>query len=118
MLLASRAEALVTVVRRRELAHLLARHLDAGGRTPSRGRCAPLTPDRDGIAATESALQEVVTLLGRDRPVPATGVALVSVLLTDGAGPLFNPRSEESLAGVLDRAASHLDPRRALAPVT
>jgi hypothetical protein len=117
VLLASRAETLVTPVLRRELAHLLSRHLDGGRRMPSRVRRTPRTPDRDRITA-EPALREVVALLGRDGPVPATGVAAVMLLLTDGAGPLFNARSHESLAAALARAASHLDPLHTPAPVT
>ena len=41
-------------------------------------------------------------------PVPARGVAMVSLLLTDGAGPLYREASAEDLGDLIDKATRAL----------
>lgn len=115
LLLAGRAEALVAPRHRQALADLLAAHLRSVGRPAGRRRSS-LPPARGQIAGAAAAIGEVVGRLARPGPVPAGGVAMVSLLLTDGAGPLFTTGGEETLTVCLGRAAEHLDPAGALVP--
>jgi len=100
--LALRARRLTNVPRRRELA-LAIRHLvreaDRGG-ARSYLRVSPLS---DRVSAASRELAMLAEKLAEPTPVCARGVAQALLLLTDGTGPLYNPRSEGS---VRDRAAS------------
>lgn len=116
VLLASRAEHLVTPSHRRTLARLLERHLDATGRRPTRARRGPLRVDGEAVSTATPLVREAASLLGGARPVPARGVALVSLLLADGAGPLFARTGGDSLGAALDRVVEHLDPLGRVAP--
>ncbi len=109
LLLASRAEALTAPEHRRALARLWEQRIEEAGRRSGAGpRAGALCFDR--IARAEPAIREVVALLSGALPSPARGVAMVNVLLTDGAGPLYNPHSDEDLSAALRRAAAQLDP--------
>jgi hypothetical protein len=48
--------------------------------------------------------------------VPAQGVAMARVLLTDATGPVYNSRSRVSLATALEAAITYLDPALPLMP--
>jgi hypothetical protein len=63
--------------------------------------------DRAGAAAAE--LEEVAQLLRQPGPIAARGAALVSVLLTDGWGPLFNRANHSDLRGQLRTVLAALD---------
>ena len=119
--LAARAMALTSAGYRRALAASLRRMLAASVAPPSRppsltpARSAgaalhssyiPLHRDRiAGSAAELAGLAECLTARG---PVPARGVALVSQLLADGAGPLYRAGSREDLGDRIERAAQAL----------
>jgi hypothetical protein len=70
---------------------------------------APL-PRRDRVAAAAAAIRLLAERLRAPLPVPARGVALANVLLTDGLGPLYNRLSTDSLDEAVSRAAALLDP--------
>ena len=65
---------------------------------------------RSQIAATESEVRKIAACLRTPLPVAAVGVAAANVLLTDGAGPLHNPRAEIALREALNLAIAQLDP--------
>jgi hypothetical protein len=108
-LLAARAQDLVSAATRQALAdnweHLLdwARHAPA----PTLGRMAL---GRDRIVAAEPEVTEIAACLRTPLPVAAAGVAAASVLLTDGTGPVYNPRSSLALRDALRLAIAQLDP--------
>ena len=118
--LAARAMALTSAGYRRALAASLRRMLAASVAPPSRplsltaARSAgaaihPYVPLRRaliaGSAAELAGLAECLTARG---PVPARGVALVSQLLADGAGPLYRAGGRADLEDLVERAAQAL----------
>ncbi len=56
----------------------------------------------------------MIALLSAPLPIPARGVAMANVLLTDGAGPLYNPRCDTELRRVVEATNAQLDPSRAV----
>lgn len=96
-----RARQLSDRAQRRELGVLLRAVLDdwQAGRGVRRLSAAPLC--HDSIASCAEALLGLAERLERADAVDPRGVARVRVLLTDGAGPLYNPRSERSLQAAL-----------------
>jgi hypothetical protein len=92
--LALRAQQLTRPSARRDLAESVESALAAGsaaGRSPA----VPVCRDKVGEAAGE--LRELVGCLVTPGPVPARGVALVHVLLSDGGGPLYQGNSTSDL---------------------
>jgi hypothetical protein len=69
---------------------------------------------RDRIVAARPELEQMVALLRSPRPVPARGVALARVLLTDGTGPVHNGANRADLGRAIEDAVVHLDPASAL----
>jgi hypothetical protein len=107
--LALRARRLTTLPRRRELA-LAIRHLLRDADRPgahSRLRVSPL-PDR--VSAASRELATLAEKLGEPTPVCVRGVAQALILLTDGTGPLYNPRSEGTVGDRAASAAANLTP--------
>jgi hypothetical protein len=108
-LLAARALDLVSVATRQALAdnweHLLstAKHAPA----PTLGRMAL---HRDRIIGAEPEVREIAACLRKPVPVTAAGVAAASVLLTDGAGPVYNLHAQPGLRDSLRLAIARLDP--------
>jgi hypothetical protein len=100
--LALRARRLTSLPRRRELALAIRRLLREADRPArrSRLRVRPLT---ERVSAASRELATLAEGLGQSTPVSARGVAQALILLTDGTGPLYNPRSEGTVG---DRAAS------------
>jgi hypothetical protein len=49
-------------------------------------------------------------------PVPARGVAMARVLLTDATSPVYNRRARVALSDALAAAAAQLDPALPLLP--
>jgi len=82
----------------------------SGARTASMPVCARQ------IVAAELTIKELVSCLSVPLPVPAQGMAMARVLLTDAAGPVYNGRSRVSLAAALEAAITHLDPALPLMP--
>jgi len=107
--LAARAQHLVAIRTRRRLARnwenmlRTARHAD-GAYHPA----IPVCSDR--IIAAEPDVHELVRRMTAPLPVPARGVAMATTLLTDALGPVYNPRSGDSLVAALGAAIAELDP--------
>lgn len=106
-LLAERARQIVSLRRRKAVAdnwsHLLTVAAD------QRRRRAVNVRD-DQIRASEPVIRELVRRLAVPLPVKAQGVAMASELLTDAAGPVYNPHSDVTLAAALEAAIDQLDP--------
>lgn len=106
---AIRADALVLPNRRRWLATQY-------DELASEARRQPPFPDlrpplaRRAILAAEGELHRLAQALRSPLPVPARGVALASLLLTDGTGPVYNPYSRRSLTEELRESIRFLDP--------
>ena len=106
---AMRADALVTPKCRRRLA----KRYEA---LVGEARRGPAFPDprqplaRRRILAAEDELGRLAQALRSPLPVPARGVALASLLLTDGTGPVYNPLSQRSLNEALRDSIRYLDP--------
>ncbi|HEX3513109.1 MAG TPA: hypothetical protein VHT26_03780 [Trebonia sp.] len=64
----------------------------------------------DHVIAAEPAVRELVRCMTAPLPVAARGVAMATVLLTDALGPVYNRRSEVTLAAALEAAIAQLDP--------
>jgi hypothetical protein len=108
-LLAVRAQDLVSPATRQTLADDWEYVLDRAKHAPAptMGRMAL---HRDWIVAAEPEVREIAACLRTALPVGAAGVAAASVLLTDGAGPLYNPRAHLGLREALRLAIAQLDP--------
>jgi hypothetical protein len=110
--LAARAVVLVSPDHRRALARNWEHLLDTvGGAGPAPGR-VPLCRHR--IAAAEPALRAMVCALEAPLPVPAAGVARARLLLSDGAGPLYNRSCPVDLVEAVDQLIGELDPSAGL----
>jgi hypothetical protein len=113
-LLAARAQRLVAPDTRQALAdNWNALLIRARRPTPVYGPHVPLCRDR--IVAAEHDVRDLVAALVAPSPTPAGGVAMVSRLLRDGAGPLFNRHWVGDLGATLRQAAERVDPSAALA---
>jgi hypothetical protein len=123
-LLAARARHIVALRRRRSLAahweHLLRvarqRAGDPGAVRRSRAVPAAVPIRAAEIAAAAPAIAELVTRLTAPLPVPARGVAMASVLLTDANGPVYSRRGPVTLTVALDAAVAALDSAQPLMP--
>ena len=110
-LLAARAQDIVSPRRRQALAGNWGHLLGAAHRT--RGRRNPAVPVRgDRITAAEPAIRELIRLLATPAPIPARGVAMAIVLLTDGTGPVYRRQAGGTavLAAAVEAALAQLDP--------
>ena len=115
-ILAARAMFLTSVGFRRALAASLRRVLaasaspDGPSRPPATGvACRPYVPlRRDRIAGSAAGLAGLAGFLTEQGRVPAQGVAMVSQLLTDGAGPLYRAGSRDDLDAIIERASQAL----------
>lgn len=116
--LALRAQMLVRARTRRDLAlgaqQILATatQVPAAGRTqvPAAGR--PRVPVcRDRVRDSSEELGDLIRRLLAGGPVAARGVALASVLLTDGSGPLYHRASADDVRARVREAVDALDAR-------
>jgi len=107
-LLATRAQQIVAVGWRRELAGHW-EHLLAVAARPTRSS-APAPLCRDRILAAGDAVHDLAARLRAPLPVRAGGVAAAQVLLTDAAGPVWNRRNPISLPDQLRQISAQLDP--------
>ena len=123
--LAARAMALTSMEFRRGLAASLQRILAAAGEPvtvrPQRatGQASlsatdpPARPPRIPlhVARISQSAPRLAALAGQlvePGPVPVRGVAMVSQLLADGAGPLYREASRDDLGALIERAARAL----------
>jgi|ERR1700683_2250443 len=112
--LAARAARLTSTEFRRDLAASLRRMLAAGGQPaavaaqrPGLGGARPLrVPVRTSrISHAAPRLAELASRLLEPGPVPVRGVAMVTLLLADGTGPLYRETSRADLGALAGRAA-------------
>ncbi len=115
--LAARATMLTSMPFRRDLAASLRRIVLAVGEPPlqhaaskspamARPPRIPLSEAR--ISRSAGLLTELASRLVQGGPVPVAGVAMVSLLLADGTGPLYREASRDDLDVIAERAAQAL----------
>lgn len=95
---AARARFIVSPAGRRQLIRGWSRLLDLAHRPPS-ARSARGPVCRRALAEAEHDVRTMLGVVAAQRPITVRGAAMARALLTDGAGPLFNPRSGRDLAG-------------------
>ena len=100
-----RAQALTHPANRREIAASLRRI--AGGETPAHGA---LRVSPTHVNGAWKDLEKLARRLNDAGPVDVRGVALARQLLTDGTGPLFWARSQESVSAHAREALVALEP--------
>ncbi len=107
--LAARAHVLVAPLKRGELVQNWENVLVQARRPPvMRNLRVPL--NREDILVCEPHIQEMLNSLVAPRPAPARGTAMVSWLLSNGEGPLYNPRRSAELVIAIREAIALLDP--------
>lgn len=104
VLLSLRARALTSRRTRESIAEALARMRDRERYTAITG--VPL--NRDGIRLAGPGIEDLRQRLLADGPVDVRGVALVQVMLTSGAGPLYARGRAEAVAAAVRSAAEAL----------
>lgn len=77
---------------------------------PRRAGLARIPLQYQQVRAAEAAIRGLVWALRSGRAVNVQGVAMASLLLTDGTGPLYNPAPSEDLRADIKAALDHLDP--------
>ncbi len=70
----------------------------------------------DQVVAAEPAIRDLMNRLTAPLPVPARGVAMARVLLTDAASPVYSRRARIALTDAVAAAAAQLDPALPLLP--
>jgi hypothetical protein len=106
--LALRARQLVSSRTRQQVAAGLERLVGEAER-PAPLRPAALALPRRQIIELRPALLDLAACLRDARPVYAQGMALLWQLLTDGAGPAYDPHATDSLRRAVRVAAEALD---------
>lgn len=115
--MAMRATALVDPVTRDDLAECWHNVLGRAARV--RGVVSSRVPlQRSRVLAADADIRRMIAALRVSAPVPARGVAIASMLLSDGTGPLYNARSGLDLRDTVRDAIRHLDPSAQLLPAT
>jgi hypothetical protein len=106
---AVRAAVLVDPSARAKLANYWEHLLERASTAPAAiGGRAPLA--REQILAARPEIVELGSALRANSPVPARGVALATVLLTDGTGPVYSRHSRRDLRAELRTTIRRLDP--------
>jgi hypothetical protein len=78
---------------------------------------APAVPVcADRVVAAEPIIRDLMNRLTAPLPVPARGVAMARVLLTNGTSPVYNRRADVALTDAVAAAAVQLDPALPLLP--
>jgi hypothetical protein len=109
VLLAARAHVLVSPAKRQALAWHWDDLMDRA-RTPPVVRGPRVPINRDAIRASEHEIGTMLDALVAPVPTPARGVAMVSWLLTDGAGPVYNTQTSSALREEILEATALLGP--------
>jgi hypothetical protein len=107
-LLAARAQFLVSPERLRDLAGCW-RNVLTQARRPPAMRDPRIRLNQICILACETEVQRLVEALSTPRPVAARTAAHARMLLTDGAGPLYNRNRSGELEDALLRVIAQLD---------
>ena len=109
-LLGARAQVLVSPVMRFTLAEMWSDTVEQARRPPvMRNPRVPM--NRDSIIDAGQEIQTMIEALLAPAPVSVRGPAMVSWLLSDGAGPLYDRRRSADVAGALREATAQLDRR-------
>jgi hypothetical protein len=106
-LLGARAQVLVSPVMRTALAENCSDILERA-RKPLVVRRHAVPLNRECIVASEREIHEMIEALVASVPIPVRGSAMVSWLLSDGAGPLYDRRRSADLTGALREARTQL----------
>jgi hypothetical protein len=123
--LAARAMLLTSINFRGDLATSVHRILAAAGepaaREPAAREPAAVTPDRAGaarppriplnrarICQSARPLARLAGQLAKSGPVPVQGVAMISLLLADGMGPLYHDARGDDLDDIIAKATRAL----------
>jgi hypothetical protein len=77
---------------------------------PSEGGRLRIPLQYQQIRVAEPGIRRLLAALTSGQAVSAQGVAMASLLLTDGTGPLYNPARSEDLRACVSAAVDHLDP--------
>lgn len=115
-LLAARARDIVAPRRRRALAGYWERLLRVahGYQQAHRSPVVPVCADR--VVAAEPAIRDLIAQLKTSLPMPARGVAMARVLLTEATSPVYDRRARPDLVTAVEAAVTELDPSRPLLP--
>jgi hypothetical protein len=118
-LLAARARDIVSLRRRRSMAGSWEHVLRVAQRAPRTGspaaaRAVPVCAAR--VVAAEPAIRDLMNRLAAPLPVPARGVAMARVLLTNASSPVYNRLAGVALSDAVAAAAAQLDPALPLLP--
>jgi hypothetical protein len=108
--LALRARQLVSRGSRQQLATSLERLVKEAQRSVSPRAVAVPLPRRE-ISEAQTSIFSIATRLRDERPVYARGMALLSRLLSDGSGPMYNSHAGGSLGHAVGAIAAALDGR-------
>ncbi len=103
--LAARATQLSRSGNRRRIARSLERIALSADQQPVRAR---VLPSRAAVLFNRAELLQIAALLRDDRPLYVRGIAMLMVLVTDGAGPAYADRHGEIIAGQLQLARASL----------
>lgn len=96
---------------RRRLVSCLRKLVTEAEAVPLHSPFSPVIPiQREVILIWRDSIIAIAGWLERPMLVGAAGIARLRLLLTDGAGPLFDPTSEYLMADVLPRIEEDLDP--------
>jgi hypothetical protein len=113
--LAARAMQLTSMKFRRDLATRAQRILAAAGQPPAGTPSSAVAVHplrfplhRARISQLAAPLAELASALAAPGPVPVQGVAIVSQLLADGAGPLYCAARGDDLGDVIENATQAL----------
>jgi hypothetical protein len=114
VLLAARAQRLNSPARCRQLAESWQRLL-APRRQTSTLRSPSVPVCRSHIVAAEAEIRSMLTVLTAPGPKSVRGTATANLLLIDGTGPIYNPRSPIDLGEAVREAVQQMEPSE---PVT
>ncbi len=96
-----RARQLTCTRTRRQLARQLRELIEYAERVGSRPMFSAVVIDRRAVSSGRHAILGLAERLEGEEPVSPRGITLVRRILTDGLGPLFNPRSEQTVIQVV-----------------
>jgi hypothetical protein len=85
-----------------------ARPRHAAAHPPAAARPLRIPLGRARISRSAPLLAALANRLAEPGPVPVRGVAMVSQLLADGTGPLYQEACRDDLGAIIDRATHAL----------
>jgi hypothetical protein len=106
-LVAARAEELVSPDTRHALAREWSALLDQAAQAPF-GRSPRAAVNRHAVTALAPEVRTMIAALLAPRPISVRGAAMASQLLSDGTGPVFNPRRAAELSDAVSATIAAL----------